>query len=143
VSHAGDLRERAARVEDDPAPLLSHEVSVAHECDGRASPGARQYSGARARRGSLTCTCMHIRMRPVRTTIELRDEQRAELLRLAARRGRKGFSELIQEAVDAYLKQQGGREEAMRAALTLEGAFKGSAANRFEERVKAVRESWR
>ena len=39
----------------------------------------------------------------MRTTIELKPEHRARLLELAARRGEKGFSSVIAEAVDAYL----------------------------------------
>lgn len=79
----------------------------------------------------------------MRTTIELTDEQRAELLRLAAKRGVKGFSQLVQEALDEYLKRQGGREEAIATALTLRGCLKGKAADEFEERVKSLRELWR
>lgn len=39
----------------------------------------------------------------MRTTIELTDEQRAALLALAARRGLRGYSSLVQEALAAYL----------------------------------------
>jgi hypothetical protein len=41
---------------------------------------------------------MHVhasKIRVMRTTIELRDDQRARLLEIAAREGRKGFSHLI------------------------------------------------
>ena len=40
----------------------------------------------------------------VRTTVEIPDVQRARLLELAVRRGEKGFSRLIQEAVDRLLE---------------------------------------
>ena len=40
----------------------------------------------------------------MRTTIELKDESRARLLDMAARRGEKGFSTIIGEAVDLYLR---------------------------------------
>ena len=39
----------------------------------------------------------------MRTTIELKPEHRAALLELAARRGEKGFSSLIADAIEAYL----------------------------------------
>ena len=39
----------------------------------------------------------------MRTTVEITDAQRAGLLELAARRGEKGFSRLVQEAVEAIL----------------------------------------
>jgi predicted transcriptional regulator len=79
----------------------------------------------------------------VRTTIELNDDQRAELMRLAARRGLKGFSVIVQEAVDMYLEQRQARDAAIRTALTLEGTLTGSSADEFEERVSAIREHWR
>ncbi len=79
----------------------------------------------------------------MRTTIELTDEQRAELLKLAAKRGMKGFSQLVQEALDEYLRRQGRREEAIANALTLRGCLKGKPADDFEERVKSLRELWR
>lgn len=39
----------------------------------------------------------------MRTTIELTDEQRAALLAMAARRGLRGYSSLVQEALAKYL----------------------------------------
>lgn len=42
----------------------------------------------------------------MRTTILLTDEQRAKLIELAAQRGHKGYSKLVQDAVDAYLAEQ-------------------------------------
>ena len=79
----------------------------------------------------------------MRTTIELTDEQRAELLRLAANRHLKGFSSIVQEALDEYLRRQGGKEESIATALTLQGSLKGKAADEFEERIESLRELWR
>ena len=42
----------------------------------------------------------------MRTTVEITPEQRAKLLELAARQGRKGFSHLVREALEAYLARQ-------------------------------------
>ena len=41
----------------------------------------------------------------MRTTIELSDDQRAKLLALAAKRRLRGYSALIQEALERYLKE--------------------------------------
>lgn len=82
-------------------------------------------------------------MSDMRTTIELTDEQRAELLRLAAKRRAKGFSRIVQEALDEYLRRQESKEQEISTALTLKGCLKGKAAAEFEERVKSLRESWR
>jgi hypothetical protein len=47
----------------------------------------------------------------MRTTIEITDHQRARLLDLAARRGAKGFSRFVQEALDDYLRKVDARSE--------------------------------
>jgi Arc/MetJ family transcription regulator len=86
---------------------------------------------------------MYIKMPSMRTTIELTDDQRAELVKLAAKRRLKGFSQIVQEALDEYLQRQGGREEAIATALTLKGCLKKREADEFEQRVKLLRESWR
>ena len=79
----------------------------------------------------------------MRTTIELPEEQRAELLRLAARQGQKGFSGLIQEAVRMYLERTRTTSESASRALALQGTFRGKAANQFEEAALAARGHWR
>ena len=42
----------------------------------------------------------------MRTTVEITPEQRAKLLELAARQGRKGFSHLVREALELFLARQ-------------------------------------
>jgi hypothetical protein len=79
----------------------------------------------------------------MRTTIEITDEQRAELLRLAASRRLKGFSQIVQEALDEYLRRQGGRDREIATALTLKGALTAGEADEFRERVNRIRENWR
>lgn len=79
----------------------------------------------------------------MRTTIELTEDQRAELLRLAAQKGMKGFSQLIQEAVNAYLETQNSRTSLIDAALALKGSLQNKSADEFEARTKAIRENWR
>jgi len=79
----------------------------------------------------------------MRTTIELTEEQRSELLRLAAKRGLKGFSPLVQEALNEYLQQESKKLHLIDAALGLKGVFQGKAAEEFEERATALRTNWR
>jgi Arc/MetJ family transcription regulator len=79
----------------------------------------------------------------MRTTIELTEEQRAELLRLAAKRGLKGFSHLVQEALDEYLRHESKKLHLIDAALGLKGAFQGKGADEFETRTQALRSDWR
>lgn len=79
----------------------------------------------------------------MRTTVEIPDGQRARLLELAARRGEKGFSRLVQEAIAMYLDAQAQREERVRGALAVLGSFDDEAAGRLEASVRELRSRWR
>jgi len=79
----------------------------------------------------------------MRTTIELPDAQRARLLDLAARRGEKGFSRLIQEAVERMLEEDASRKGRARAAVALEGSLGARAADELTEAVARIRSTWR
>jgi hypothetical protein len=79
----------------------------------------------------------------MRTTIELSDEHRARLLALAAERGEKGFSGLVAEAVDAYLRQVGERGEARARARRLRGALSKREGEALRATVGAWRSRWR
>ena len=79
----------------------------------------------------------------MRTTIELRDEHRARLLELAARRGEMGFSALIAEALDAYLGGMVDQQRRVAAALRVQGTLPAKEAARMRAEIRPVRESWR
>jgi len=79
----------------------------------------------------------------MRTTIELSEEQRSELLRLAAKRGLKGFSLLVQEALDEYLQSEAKKLHLIEAALEMKGSFQGKSGEDFLERAEKIRSSWR
>jgi hypothetical protein len=79
----------------------------------------------------------------MRTTIEMKPEHRARLLELAARRGQKGFSELIGEALDAYLSAQAGKTEKRRRARLLQGALSMKEARTLRDTTAQIRGSWR
>jgi hypothetical protein len=79
----------------------------------------------------------------MRTTIELSKEQRAELLKIAAQRGQKGFSQIIGEALDYYLEIIAFKKDKAQEALRLQGSFHGKEADLFEAQVANLREHWR
>ncbi|MCB1034683.1 MAG: hypothetical protein KDD47_12700 [Acidobacteria bacterium] len=79
----------------------------------------------------------------MRTTIDLPDTQRARLLALAAERGEKGFSGIVQEALEKYFEEQRQREEALRRARAVHGTLSDEEAEALEEHVKDLRRSWR
>ena len=79
----------------------------------------------------------------MRTTIEIPDEYRARLLEIAARRGEKGFSRLVTEALDLYLDQSRCDEVALARALAAKGSLSEKAASELRNSVRAIREQWR
>jgi len=79
----------------------------------------------------------------MRTTIELLDEQRARLLEIAARRGEKGFSGLVQEAVARFLEEEDRRDRAVAKAVEALGSLRPESADRMRRVASELRESWR
>jgi hypothetical protein len=79
----------------------------------------------------------------MRTTIELKDEHRAKLLELAARRGEKGFSDLLAEAIDVYLENLSGAAEKRQVALGLQGSLAGEEVDDLRRATRSLRRSWR
>ena len=61
----------------------------------------------------------------MRTTIEIRPEHRSALLALASRRGHKGFSAVLAEAIESFLKDEAERETAASIVVTCWFAFEG------------------
>jgi hypothetical protein len=79
----------------------------------------------------------------MRVTVERKPEHRSRLLAMAARRGDKGFSGVLREALDAYLDAQTESEHRRRKALSLQGSLKLREAKKLRERAAAVRQDWR
>lgn len=79
----------------------------------------------------------------MRTTIELPDQLRAKLLELAARRGEKGFSGLVAEAVARYVQDEAERAERLRAAKGALGRLDDAAADALEASIRELRARWR
>ena len=84
--------------------------------------------------------CHH---RCMRTTVEITNAQRARLLDLAARRGEKGFSRLVQDAIDRLLADADSRKGRVETALALEGSMTAEAADEIAESVARIRSTWR
>lgn len=79
----------------------------------------------------------------MRTTIELPDETRSKLLELAARRGEKGFSPIVQEALEEYFSRKEERRERVDRALAALGSFDAEDAEGLERHVGDLRRTWR
>ena len=79
----------------------------------------------------------------MRTTIEIKPEHRAKLLVLAARRGEKGFSSVIAEALEEYLAEGQETEHFRRLALRRRGSLPKAEVERLRRDTAALREFWR
>ena len=86
---------------------------------------------------------MPLYCKDMRTTIEIPDEQRARLLEIAGARGEKGYSRLVQEAIELFLKERRRKESMVKAALAQRGALRDDEADEFEERTRRIRVNWR
>jgi hypothetical protein len=79
----------------------------------------------------------------VRTTIEMKPEHRARILELAAKRGEKGFSGVVAEALELYLDAQNRGGNAIQAALSLKGSLRDAEAAGLLTRTRRIRANWR
>jgi len=79
----------------------------------------------------------------MRTTVEIDDKQRAELLRIAAERGLKGFSDIVREALSEYLSEDTSRTARINAALGRRNSLSAKEAEDLASRAQAIREQWR
>ncbi|MGH9461160.1 MAG: hypothetical protein ACRD1X_08070 [Vicinamibacteria bacterium] len=79
----------------------------------------------------------------MRTTVEITDEQRAKLLELAAKRGGKGFSTLVQEALERYLEDSEEHDRRVREARSVLGKLSEKTARELETVVRRLRKTWR
>lgn len=79
----------------------------------------------------------------MRTPIEIPDEFRARLLQIAASRGEKGFSHLVQEAIARYLRDLEQDEERARDAVAAVGALGDEDAAALEDSLRRLRGRWR
>jgi Arc/MetJ-type ribon-helix-helix transcriptional regulator len=86
---------------------------------------------------------MHVSMPKMRTTVEITDEQRVELMRLAAQRGEKGFSSVVREAIDRYLEVEASRDDLVQVARAARGTLNGKDADALANRVAEIRSHWR
>lgn len=73
--------------------------------------------------------------------MEISDEQHRALSTLAQRRGLRGFSQLVQEALESYLRDLGDDE--IGVLLDLEGTLDEREEAQLRARVGAARTTWR
>jgi metal-responsive CopG/Arc/MetJ family transcriptional regulator len=86
---------------------------------------------------------MHVIMSIMRTTVEMKPQHRSALLALAARRGEKGFSSVLAEAIEEYLAEEKTRVQRRKELLSLAGSLSPEEAKSLRRTTTSVRENWR
>jgi metal-responsive CopG/Arc/MetJ family transcriptional regulator len=79
----------------------------------------------------------------MRTTVELSNDHRSSLHSLAARRGLRGYSKLIQEAVDLYIQEMTAKEGGAKHLLQMRGTWNKEEARKFQKKLREIRKSWK
>jgi hypothetical protein len=73
----------------------------------------------------------------------MKAEHRSALLALAARRGEKGFSSVLAEAIEGYLDQEKTRVQRRKELLSLAGSLSAEEAKSLRSAATSLRENWR
>jgi hypothetical protein len=80
--------------------------------------------------------------RPKRATIGFRPDHWAKLKALQASRGEKGYSPIIEQALEVYFASEADREKWKRDALALEGSITDEEAEEARQMTAWMREHW-
>lgn len=78
----------------------------------------------------------------MRTTIEISNETRAKLMALAAKRGMRGYSEIVNEAIVEYLSKAEDQERDVEAILKLTGTLDEEEDKKMKSRLKEFWSRW-
>jgi hypothetical protein len=62
---------------------------------------------------------------------------------LAARRGLRGYSKLIQEAIDFYIKENVRKGESIKYLLRMKGTWSEEEAKKVRKRIEEIRRNWK
>jgi hypothetical protein len=73
----------------------------------------------------------------------MKPEHRSALLALASRRGYKGFSAVLGEAIESFLQGEVEREKRRKILLSLGGSLSKKDGEELLRTTKELRESWR
>jgi len=79
----------------------------------------------------------------MRTTIEISDRHRSVLVALAAQRGLRGYSEIIEEALDKYIAEQMRDPDTRERVLAMRGSWQQDEIERTRSRLLELRKQWK
>ena len=79
----------------------------------------------------------------MRTTIEISDRHRSVLVAMAAQRGLRGYSEIIEEALEKYIAEQMRDPDTKERVLAMRGSWQRDEIEQTRSRLVELREQWK
>ena len=78
----------------------------------------------------------------MRTTIEISDKHRSALLSIAAQKGLRGYSKIIEEAIDYYIANQSNSTGIKNNVLAMKGTWKKDS-EQIKANISELRKNWK
>jgi len=79
----------------------------------------------------------------MRTTVEIPEGQRRALHSLALRKGLRGFSQVIQEAISFYIQNRKELKDERIELLRMKGSWSAATTRQVKNRIQQVRKNWK
>ncbi len=79
----------------------------------------------------------------MRTTIELSDDLISMLHAIAVQKGYRGYSRVIEEALNFYLKENEKKRAGREMVLKMRGSWTAKEAEEVRKRLEEVRKDWK
>jgi hypothetical protein len=83
------------------------------------------------------------RKKKMKVTIELSDDQRKVLRPFVVERGLRGYSKVVQEAIDFYVKARVERRGQVKQLLRMKGTWSRGEARQFRKRLEETKRNWK
>jgi hypothetical protein len=77
----------------------------------------------------------------MRTTIEISDKHRSALLSIAAQKGLRGYSKIIEDAIEHYIKDQDKIARIKNNVISMKGSW-GNESEEIKTNIKELRKNW-
>jgi metal-responsive CopG/Arc/MetJ family transcriptional regulator len=79
----------------------------------------------------------------MRTTVELSEDLIAALHALAVKKGYRGYSRVMEDAVRHYLREHEKKETSLSVLMKMRGSWNAEEAAKTKKRLEEIRKNWR
>ncbi len=79
----------------------------------------------------------------MRTTVELPDELIAALHAIAVKKGYRGYSKVMEDAVKHYLRDREKKDQSLSVLMRMRGSWNSEEAAETKKRLEEIRKNWR